>query len=155
MSLRVGVIGAGRMGQEHLRRLAGIERAKVTAVADTNLALAEKQAAAHGARAFADAADLVASGVDAVVIATPGNVHRPHVEMALEHGLPFLLEKPVAISMEDALAVRRAVEQAGVITAVGYQWRNLETIPFAQSALAGNDVTMANATWYWTTPVVS
>jgi len=155
VSLRVGVIGAGRMGQEHLRRLAAIEWAVVTAVADANLPLAEQQASAHGARAFADPADLVRSGVDAVVIATPGKLHRAHVELALAAGLPFLLEKPVAIAMDDALAIRDAADQAGVITAVGYQWRNLETIPFARSALDGQAVTMANATWYWTTPLVA
>lgn len=155
MSLRVGVIGAGRMGQEHMRRLSAIDGAAVSAIADSNELLARRQAEAHSACAYTDASEMLRSGnLDAVVIATPGNLHRSHVALAVEAELPFLLEKPVAISMEDALAIREAVAKAGVITAVGYQWRNLETIPFALEALAGQAVTMANATWYWTVPLV-
>ena len=155
MSVRVGVIGAGRMGQEHLRRLSSIEEAQVVAVADANADLARAQAAPRGAHAYDDPARMLAEeDLQAVVIATPGLLHREHVQMAAEAGLHILLEKPVAISMEDALAIREAVRRAGVITAVGYQWRNLETIAAAQEALQGQAVTMVNGTWYWTTPLV-
>ncbi len=141
MTLRVGVIGVGRMGQEHLRRLSGIEGAVVTAVADINEPLARQQSERYGARAYSDAeAMLEAEELGALVIATPGNCHREHAEMALVAGLPFLLEKPVAISMDDALAISDQVAAAGTITAVGYQWRNLETIPAAREALAGQSV---------------
>ncbi|NPV08817.1 MAG: Gfo/Idh/MocA family oxidoreductase [Anaerolineae bacterium] len=156
MSVRVGVVGAGRMGQEHLRRLSNLEVAEVVAVADTNGDLARAQADRYGARAYDDAARMLAQeDLQAVVIATPGRLHREHVDMAAEAGLHILLEKPVAISMEDALAIRDTVRRSGVITAVGYQWRNLDTMGEVREVLRDQSITMANGTWYWTTPLVS
>ncbi len=77
MSVRVGVVGAGRMGQEHLRRLSNLEVAEVVAVADANGDLARAQADRYGARAYDDAARMLAQeDLQAVVIATPGRLHR-------------------------------------------------------------------------------
>jgi len=156
MTVRVGIIGAGRMGQEHMRRLSSIPEARIAAVADVDAALAEGGAARHQVRGYGDArAMLDAEALDAVVIATPGRLHREQVELAAGRGLHILLEKPVAIEMGDALAIGEAVARAGVITAVGYQWRNLEFIDEARRVLGDEPVSMVNGLWYWTTPPIA
>jgi len=156
MTARFGIIGAGRMGSEHMRRLAAIDETEIAAIADVNLQLANARAGQYGAAAYADAREMVArEELDAVVIATPGRWHREHVELAAQAGLAILLEKPVALTMEDALAIDEAVSDADLVTAVGYQWRNLSFIDEARRRLADQPVSMVNGIWYWTTPLVS
>src|SRR3954469_20598111 len=61
--------------------------------------------------------------LDAVLVCTPPDVHREVVEGAAAAGVAVYLEKPVAHAMDDALALRAAVDAAGVVCAVGYQYR--------------------------------
>jgi myo-inositol 2-dehydrogenase / D-chiro-inositol 1-dehydrogenase len=96
--LRVGVVGAGMMGADHIERLAHrIAGATVSAVIEPDAQRAAAAAAtAPGSRTFSRIEDaLAADAVDAVVIATPGQFHEPVLLPALEAGLPILCEKPL------------------------------------------------------------
>ena len=112
MVMRVGVIGAGSIGAWHARVLSkGGDT--LAAVCDTDRTRAVA-AAAKGAAVFDDPADFFASGLDAVVIATPEALHEDHAIAAAQAGCSMLIEKPVA---PDMAAIRRnqaAVEAAGV-----------------------------------------
>jgi len=108
--LRVGVVGAGQMGADHIQRLTHrISGARVTAVIEPDQTRAEAAvAAAPGARAYPRLEDALDAGaVDAVLIATPGRFHEPVLLPAIAAGLPVLCEKPLA---EDAAAALRIVE---------------------------------------------
>ncbi|MEE1622231.1 Gfo/Idh/MocA family protein [Zafaria sp. Z1313] len=97
-TLRVAVIGAGRMGADHIQRLHHrINGAEVSAVVDIDLDRARAAIEGiPGAVALADAAEaLEGRDVDAVLIATPGFLHKDILLAALERGLPILCEKPL------------------------------------------------------------
>ena len=109
-SLRVGVIGVGRMGADHAERLAHrVANATLVAVADPDQARAAELAAEFDAvRVFADPLALIADpGVDAVLIASPGFVHEEQVLACLAAGKYALCEKPLTM---DAESSRRVVE---------------------------------------------
>ncbi|GGV26728.1 streptomycin biosynthesis protein StrI [Kitasatospora herbaricolor] len=76
-------------------------------------------------QAFADAADLLAAArvADAVVIASPDPCHADQAVLAARQGYAILLEKPMALTEEDCARVITAVEQAGVVFAVGHVLR--------------------------------
>ncbi|WP_138416371.1 Gfo/Idh/MocA family protein [Sinomonas gamaensis] len=109
-NLRVAVIGAGRMGADHIQRLhTRIHGADVAAVVDIDLDRA-KAAVAHisGAQAFATATEAYESGdVNAVLIATPGFLHEQALLAALKLDLPILCEKPLT---PDAASAWKVVE---------------------------------------------
>ncbi|MEV4742024.1 Gfo/Idh/MocA family oxidoreductase [Streptomyces sp. NPDC049555] len=108
--LGVAVIGTGRMGADHVRRLTGATRgARVTAVVDVDAGRARAAAAlAPGCTPYTDAAAAMAAGdVDAVLIASPGPAHETALLQALTHDLPVLCEKPLT---PDAAAALRVVE---------------------------------------------
>jgi myo-inositol 2-dehydrogenase/D-chiro-inositol 1-dehydrogenase len=96
--LRIGVVGAGMMGADHIARITHrISGAVVSAVVEPDDGRARAAAAnAPGAQAFARIEDAIsADAVDAVLIAVPGQFHEPVLVPALEAGLPILCEKPL------------------------------------------------------------
>ncbi|WP_078856527.1 Gfo/Idh/MocA family protein [Streptomyces sp. NBRC 109706] len=109
--LGVAVLGAGKMGADHIRRLdTVIGGARVAAVADPDEARAKSLAAGiDGCATFTDpVAALEAPGVDAVLIASPGPAHEAALLAALERDLPVLCEKPMVPDAEAALRVVEA-----------------------------------------------
>jgi predicted dehydrogenase len=61
--------------------------------------------------------------VDAVLLATPNDLHRSQIEAAARHGKHVLVEKPITLTVADGVAATRACSQAGVVLAVGHQSR--------------------------------
>jgi myo-inositol 2-dehydrogenase/D-chiro-inositol 1-dehydrogenase len=110
MDLRVGVIGAGLMGTTHVRTMrSSVPAARVVAVSDAVAESAERLAREGGVETtYADGLELIHDdGVDAVVVASPGDTHEGFVVACLEAGKPVLCEKPLATTVDSA---RRALE---------------------------------------------
>jgi predicted dehydrogenase len=122
MSLRVAVIGVGYLGRHHARILATLAGVELVAVVDTNRRRAEEIAAAHGTRALTDYRDIVGE-VDAVTVAVPTERHRDIAVPLLSAGIPVLVEKPMARSLDEADAMIAAASGTGVALAVGHTER--------------------------------
>ena len=107
----VAVLGAGRMGQTHIRNLAGIADATVVAVADPVAEAAEAgRALARAERAFTDPHEAIAApGVDAVVIVTPTSTHAELIEAAVGAGKAVWSEKPIALDLAETARVVEVV----------------------------------------------
>ena len=114
-ALRVGVVGAGAMGADHVRTLTtSVPAARVTAVHDPDAGRAAQVAGLAGAAAVGDALGLIASDeVDAVVVASPDHTHAGLVLACLEAGKPVLCEKPLALTVPDAHRVVEAEAALG------------------------------------------
>ena len=122
MPLRIGVIGVGSLGRHHARILSSLSSVELVAVVDINRARAEEIAGANGTRPLVDARELL-DRVDAVTIAAPTDVHRDLAILFLEAGVPVLVEKPMARSLEEADDMITAASRAGVPLAVGHTER--------------------------------
>jgi len=112
-SIGIGVIGAGVMGAEHARIIAGeVSGAHLVAVADADLSRAET--AASGVKAMTDVEALIADpDVEAVLIASPDETHHRLVLAAIAAGKPVLCEKPLATSTAECLEIVEAEIRAG------------------------------------------
>jgi myo-inositol 2-dehydrogenase/D-chiro-inositol 1-dehydrogenase len=104
------VIGAGMIGQDHIRRLTDVVTgAEVVAVTDLDAARAAEVAAPVGARAVASGSDLIGqSDVDAVLVTSWGPTHAEHVLAAIAAGKPVFCEKPLATEADDCLRIVEA-----------------------------------------------
>ncbi len=108
--LGIAVIGTGRMGADHVRRIQRLTSgARVTAVVDVDAERAKAVAApVDGCTAHTDpAAAMAAADVDAVLVASPGPAHEAALLAAFEHDLPVLCEKPLT---PDAASAARVLE---------------------------------------------
>ena len=94
------------------------------------------------------------SRLDALVITTPPLAHREQMIAGIERGMHVLIEKPLALSVEDMKAMAAAVEQHGVIASVSYQLRHLSTVEQARRLLEGRPIAAVAAHYYWTVPLV-
>jgi len=115
MTVRVGVIGAGMIGTEHVNRLAHqVVGAEVAAVFDVDASRAHRVGGAVRAVASGSALEVVQDpGVQALLIASPGDLHAEQVLSCLAAGKPVLCEKPLATNVEDCLAIVRAEVAVG------------------------------------------
>lgn len=150
---RVAVIGCGYIGAQHMGRLLEWDDVAVVAVADADAGRAEAAATLAGARAYADGCRLIAfEELDAVWICVPPFAHGPVESAAVERGLPFFVEKPIAAGLEVAEEIGRAVADAELLTSVGYHWRYLDTVGAARDLLRDNPARLALGFWLDTTP---
>jgi myo-inositol 2-dehydrogenase/D-chiro-inositol 1-dehydrogenase len=115
MTVRVGVIGTGMIGSYHVDKLhRQVAGSAVTAVFDVATERARGIAEAVGATAHATWQDVVAADdVDAVLIASPGELHPDQAIACIEAGKPVLCEKPLATTTGEALRVLDAEVAAG------------------------------------------
>lgn len=104
MTVRIGVVGAGGMGDCHARNVSEMAQAEVAWIADPDSQRGQALAAEVSAVWLADGLDGF-DRCDAVVVACPDQFHRRFVEAALESGRPVLCEKPVSVTMDDAVAL--------------------------------------------------
>jgi predicted dehydrogenase len=118
--LKLGVIGAGAWGKNHVRTAAALAEGELTAVCDVDPAVRERLAHQFPAvHVTAELEDLLAR-VDAVVIASPAATHARFALACLEARKPCLVEKPFALSAADAQAVARAAADRKVPVLAGH-----------------------------------
>ena len=126
MDLKVhfAVAGCGVISRFHLDAIRSIEDAALCGVYDPVEASARAAAQAYGTRAYPDYDALLADPqVDAVCICTPSHLHAPLALQAVAAGKHVLIEKPVALTLEDCDAVAAAARAAGVQVGVVSQLR--------------------------------
>jgi len=117
--LRVGVIGLGRMGQQHCRVYSSLRRSQLAGVCDVVPDLAREIAGRFETTSFPDVDGLLGQ-VDAVSLATPTPTHFDLAMQCVRRGIPVLVEKPLTETVEQAEALVEAVRSAGVIVQVGH-----------------------------------
>ncbi len=119
-TLRVGVAGAGVMGCNHARVIAGIPGVELVGIADPNPSRRAFAQQVLGCETFADVGTLLKRGIAAMFIATPTETHLDVAITCIEEGLHVLIEKPIASSVEEAHKIISAARKANVTLMVGH-----------------------------------
>jgi predicted dehydrogenase len=117
--IRVGLIGLGRMGQNHLRILSMLKGVELAFVADADEAVAGRYGAAHGVPGVSSL-DGVLDSADAVVICTPTVTHADYIRLVAGKVRNIFVEKPLADTLEEAERVARFAAEQGLNVQVGF-----------------------------------
>ena len=149
----IGFIGAGGIAERHLEVLRRFSDVRLAAVTDADPGRAKDVAMRYGAQVY-DSVDAMIAGadLDAVFICVPPFAHGPAERSVIAAGLPFFVEKPITLDLALAEELSAAVEAKGLITAVGYHWRYLDTVDRARRALLDNPVQLIIGHWLDSTP---
>jgi predicted dehydrogenase len=117
--LRMAVVGVGHLGKEHARILAGLDEVELVGVADVNREQAETVARRVGTRAFTDYWPLL-NQVDAACVVVPTSEHYAVAAEFLRRGVPVLVEKPLAATVEEAEGLVELAERHRTVLQVGH-----------------------------------
>jgi predicted dehydrogenase len=133
---RLGFLGVGWIGRARLEALLASGAAEAAAVADVSDELrAQALAAAPGAAGAASLDELLAAGVDGVVIATPSALHAEQAVAALEAGAAVFCQKPLARDGAETARVLDAARRADRLLAVDLSYRHTEAVRAVRDAL--------------------
>lgn len=136
--LRFGILGLGRGCVGMLIALAQHPNARIVAAADLRGEARERFATEFGAPAYASAEDLCASPeIDVVYIATPHQFHAAHAVMAAGHGKHVVVEKPMALTLEECDAMISAAGAHGVKLLVGHTASHNPSVKRMRQIVAG------------------
>ncbi|NVP55497.1 inositol 2-dehydrogenase [Mycoplana rhizolycopersici] len=123
MTVRFGLLGAGRIGKVHARAVTGNPGAVLVAVADAFPAAAEAIAAQYGCAVRTIEGIEAADDIDAVVICTPTDTHADLIERFSRAGKAIFCEKPIDLDVSRVRACLRVVEETGGKLMVGFNRR--------------------------------
>lgn len=143
MSLRIGLLGAGRIGQVHARTIVQrVPTAKLVAVADPMPGVAQQLADRYAiATATTDCMAVITNpDIDAVLICTPTDTHADYIMAAAAHGKHIFCEKPIALDLAQTDKALAAVAAAGVKLQIGFNRRFDANFARIQHAVATGQI---------------
>jgi myo-inositol 2-dehydrogenase/D-chiro-inositol 1-dehydrogenase len=121
--LKIGLLGAGRIGRVHADAIAGHPQSELVAISDAVTEAANTLAAQYGAKAASSEEIIADSSIDAVLIATPTDTHSDLIQAATSAGKAVLCEKPVDLDLERAQACQMAVAETAQPVMIGFNRR--------------------------------
>jgi predicted dehydrogenase len=121
---RVGVVGLAHVhAAAYADVLAALDDVEFVGASEPDASLRSRWADESGLPAFPEHGALIDAGIDAAIISTATNEHRPVVEQLAGRGIHVLCEKPLATTREDAQAIVRACDVAGVLLMTAFPMR--------------------------------
>lgn len=143
--IRIGIIGTGGIAGAHIRAYQKMSDVEVIACSDIIPGKAAnfiQQFGIEGARAFEVNADLLSLDLDAVSVCTPNAAHREVAVEAMQAGKHVLTEKPMSVTLDEAVDMVRVSKHTGKLLSVGFQPRydpNMQLVKeIVQSGELGN-----------------
>jgi predicted dehydrogenase len=119
VSLRVGVIGVGYLGQHHARIFSGLEGVELVGIADIDCKKTEEIAGKYNCGSFSGYADLVKK-CDALSIVTPTTTHHALAMDCLNAGKDLFIEKPITERLDEAREIIEAAQEKDLILQIGH-----------------------------------
>ena len=125
--VRLGIIGTGWIAESHVENLKSMPDVEIVSGADLIPGKAKKffeDAGLENVKLYPSHKELIdAGGIDAVCVCTYNSTHAECTIYALEHGLHVMLEKPMCVTLEEAVAKRKAEKASGKVLSIGFQPR--------------------------------
>ncbi|MBS3848860.1 inositol 2-dehydrogenase [Devosia sp. BSSL-BM10] len=123
MTVRFGLLGAGRIGKVHAKAVSSNSKAKLIAVADAFEKAASDLAGQYGCAVRSIEQILAADDIDAVVICTPTDTHAELIEQFARAGKAVFCEKPIDLDVERVKACLKVVDAEAATLMVGFNRR--------------------------------
>jgi UDP-N-acetylglucosamine 3-dehydrogenase len=144
--IRVGVIGLGSMGKNHVRVYSELPDVELIGIADLDDGIARGLAEKYHTKPFTDYKDLLKQDLDAVSIAVNTSSHHEVAMCAARSGMNMLVEKPIATTIQEAQEIIKAAESNKIKLMVGLVERYNPVIPIIKREIEGAEVCLIEIT---------
>lgn len=142
--IKVGIIGTGWIAEAHVANYLRCPDVEIVAAADLIPGKAEKfckDNGIEGVRLYPDHKSMIdAEELDAVSVCTYNRTHAECTIYALEHGVNVLLEKPMCVTLDEAVAICRAEKASGKILSIGFQPRFDENMKMVKKIVESGEL---------------
>ncbi|MDH5688413.1 MAG: Gfo/Idh/MocA family oxidoreductase [Candidatus Bathyarchaeota archaeon] len=153
--IRLGFVGCGGIAESHLKGLIRNSYAEVAAFCDVRLSQAEEISKKYGAadaQTFTDAQTMLdKADLDAVYFCLPPFAHGAEIEAA-KRRIPFFVEKPINLYLDQAKRIAEAVEEKNILTSVGYMNRYRKGVKKVRALLGDDPPILILGGWIGRTP---
>lgn len=155
--LHIGIIGTGGFSKMHAKILSEMEDVQIQAVCGTSKAKAEEFASAYSIPSSYESVSemLDAERLDAVYILVPPMSHGEFEMQLIERGIPFFVEKPLGVNVEQPYQILTELRKKPLITSVGYHFRYTDTVSQMKQLLSRQNVGMITGNWMGNMPQVA
>ena len=154
--IKFAVVGVGSIGSRHLAVIEAESRARLVDICDIKSDVCEKYSVLYNVRAYSDFAQMLGkTSADVINICTPHGLHAPMAIEAAKAGKHILVEKPMALTVEDTYRMDEAARKNGVRLMVVWQNRHNVPIKLAKKALedkALGQIYMVHCSVFWNRP---
>ena len=138
--MRVGVVGAGKIGKLRIESVKLDPMSELVAVIDIDRAAAETAVSGTSATAFSDLSDFLDADLDIVMVSTPPHLHEEACNEAFAKGCHVLCEKPLSNTVEAGQRIVDAAVAADRILAVGFNFRYYPFVKFVRESVDLGDI---------------
>ncbi len=153
--IKVGFIGCGGMAGVHVGILSKIEGVHLTSFCDLVEERAGELAQRFKGKAYTDHHRMLdKERLDALYICLPPFAHKDQELLAVERRIPFFIEKPVGLNLEEVRRVAERVVEERLLTSVGYHWRYSDTTQRAKEMLKEERIALLLGYWIGNMPGV-
>lgn len=146
----VGFIGVGSIARVHLQNLDRLDGVDVTALCDIDERRLEQVASVRASEpeTYTDHERLLEEAdLDALFVAIPPTAHTNEIPMAAERGIDLFVEKPLPLDVEQARTFQDAIDDAGVLSQVGYMFRYAPLVERATELVGDRTLSLVEGHW--------
>ncbi|TXK84418.1 Gfo/Idh/MocA family oxidoreductase [Paenibacillus sp. N3.4] len=157
MKLLIGIIGTGWFSKVHAKILSEMEEVQLQAVCGTSIVKAQELASEFNiASSYDNVSEMLEKErLDAVYILVPPMSHGEIEMQLIERGIPFFVEKPIGLDVEQPSRILTAIREKSLITSVGYHFRYSDTVTQMKAMLAQMNIGMITGNWMGSMPQVA
>lgn len=157
MTLRIGLVGTGWFSRIHAENISKLDGVKVQAICGTSKEKAEEMAADfEGAKGYGQFTEMLASErLDAVYICVPPMAHGEIEKELIDRKIPFLVEKPLDVGIEEPKLILDQIKNTSLITSVGYHFRYKQSVIKLKESLDNKTIGLVSGQWMGDMPEVA
>ena len=156
VTVRVGFVGVGGIAQGHLRNISSNPDSDLIAVCDVAEDRARRAADAYGASSYTSFSEMIEKeDLDALYICVPPYAHGEIETLAAENSVAIFVEKPLSADPQTPEYISKAINKAGIITSVGYNWRYSDMTDLAHQQLKDRPIGLVVGYWMGGLPGVA
>ncbi|MFC0561216.1 Gfo/Idh/MocA family protein [Halalkalibacter alkalisediminis] len=157
MTLHIGMVGTGWFSRKHADHLSKMVGVRVQSICGTSKEKADDMAASYeGAKGYGQIKEMLdTEQLDAVYVCVPPMSHGDIETELIDRNIPFLVEKPLGVDLNEPKLILSQMEKTSLITSVGYHFRYKQSVKRLKESIGNQTIGLVSGQWMGPMPEVA